>query len=94
MCLTISGEEDGHCGIGVIHRGIPHDGACPPGGGAHGGSQYPWPKGGRGVLKLWPECPAGGGGGQYLAGGDGGGYVEVCPAVGDPPHGIMSFEPK
>jgi hypothetical protein len=43
--LTVGGEEEGRCdcGIGVIHGGIPH-----------GGSQYPWPEGGGGVLKLWP----------------------------------------
>jgi hypothetical protein len=29
--LTISGEEEGHCGcgVGVVHGGIPHGGACP-----------------------------------------------------------------
>jgi hypothetical protein len=46
MCLTVSGEEEGRCGVGVIHRGIPHGGTCPPGWGAHGKGQYPWPKGG------------------------------------------------
>jgi hypothetical protein len=40
MCLTISGEE-GHCEVVVVHGGIPHGGACPPGGAAHGGGQYP-----------------------------------------------------
>jgi hypothetical protein len=54
-CLTVGGEEESHCGcsIGVIHGGIPHDGACPLTGGAHGSGQYPWPEGGGGVLKLW-----------------------------------------
>jgi hypothetical protein len=33
MCLTIAADEGGCCD--VIHRGIPHGGACPPGGGAH-----------------------------------------------------------
>jgi hypothetical protein len=54
-CLTVGGEEEGHYGYGVVHRGIPHSGACPPAGGAHDdGGQYPWPKGGGGVLELWP----------------------------------------
>jgi hypothetical protein len=81
MCLIIGGEEEGHCSI--VHRGIPHGGACPPGEGAHsiGDGQYPWPNDGGGVLELWP------GGGQYPAGG-GGGHVKVCVAVRDPPHGI------
>jgi hypothetical protein len=52
MCLTVGGEEEGRCSIGVIHGGIPHSGACPLGGGAHDGGQYPWPKGGGGVLEL------------------------------------------
>jgi hypothetical protein len=44
--LTIGGEEEGCCGVGVIHGGMAHDGACPLAGGAHdGGSQYPWPEG-------------------------------------------------
>jgi hypothetical protein len=53
-CLTISGEEEGHygCGIGVVQGGIPHGGACPPAGGAHGNGQYLWPRGGGGVLEL------------------------------------------
>jgi hypothetical protein len=50
MCRTIGGEEEGHCGISIIHVGIPHDRPCPPGGGAHGGVRYPWPEGGGGVL--------------------------------------------
>jgi hypothetical protein len=29
--LIIRGEEKGHCDVGVIHGGIPHGGACPPG---------------------------------------------------------------
>jgi hypothetical protein len=41
MCLTIGSKEEGRCGVGVIHGGISHDKACLPGGGAHGGSQYP-----------------------------------------------------
>jgi hypothetical protein len=51
--LTVGGEE-GRCGcdVGVIHKGIPHGGACPPTGGAHGGGQYPCPKSGGGVLEL------------------------------------------
>jgi hypothetical protein len=40
-CLTVVGEEEGHCGVGVIHGGIPHGGAYPPARGAHGGNQYP-----------------------------------------------------
>jgi hypothetical protein len=38
-CLTMGGEEEGRygCGVGIIHGGIPHSGACPPIGGAHGG---------------------------------------------------------
>jgi hypothetical protein len=40
-------------------------------------------------MELWPEWPAGGGGGQYPAGGDGGGHVGGYPAMGDPPHDIM-----
>jgi hypothetical protein len=46
MCLTIGGKEEGRYSVGVVHRGIPHDGACPLGGGAHGGSQHPWTEGG------------------------------------------------
>jgi hypothetical protein len=54
------------------------------------------------VLELWPGWPAGGGGDQYLviggggkypARGGGGGHIEGCPAVGDPPHGIMGVRP-
>jgi hypothetical protein len=54
------------------------------------------------VLKLWTGCPArdGGGqyppegdGGQYPAGGHGSGHVRRCPAVGDPPRGIMGARP-
>jgi hypothetical protein len=75
----------------------PPGGACPPVGGAHGGSdQYPWPKGGGGVLELWPGWPARCGGGQYPPeGGDGqypprggDGHVGGCQAMGDPPIGI------
>jgi hypothetical protein len=53
-CLTVGGEEEGRCscGVGVVHGGIPQDGACPPAGGAHGGSQYLWPKCGGGMLEL------------------------------------------
>jgi hypothetical protein len=59
-----------HC---VIHRGIPHGGACPLAGGAHdGGGQYPWLESGGGVLELWPGWPAGDGGGQYAPEDDGG----------------------
>jgi hypothetical protein len=87
-CVTVGGEEDGHCDVTVVHGGIPHGGTCPPAGGAHGGDQYPWPEGGRGVLELWSRCQAGGGGVQYLAGGGGGDHIEVCPAAGDPPHDI------
>jgi hypothetical protein len=76
--------------------------ACPPVGDAHGGGQYPWPEGGRGVLELWLEWSAEGGGGQYpargsgnqyLAVGGGGGHVGSCPTAGDPPHGIMCVGP-
>jgi hypothetical protein len=45
------------------------------------------------VLELWPGCPTGGGGGQYPAGGDGGGHVEVCSGARDPPHSIMGVGP-
>jgi hypothetical protein len=47
-CLTISGEEEGQCGcgVGIVHGGIPHGGACPLAGGAHGGDHYPWPESG------------------------------------------------
>jgi hypothetical protein len=74
MCLIIGGEEEGHCSI--VHRGIPHGGACPLGEGAHSISdgQYPWPNDVGGVLELWL--------------GGGGGHVKVCVAVRDPPHGI------
>jgi hypothetical protein len=41
MCLTIGDEEEGRSDVGVVHRGIPHDRACPPSGGAHDSSQYP-----------------------------------------------------
>jgi hypothetical protein len=42
-------KKKGCCGIGVVHRGIPHGEACPLGGGAHGSGLYPWQKvGGRG----------------------------------------------
>jgi hypothetical protein len=44
MCLTVGGEEEGRCGIDVVHRGITHGEGCPLGGGAHGSGQYPWPK--------------------------------------------------
>jgi hypothetical protein len=96
-CLTVGGEEEGHCGcgcdVGVIHRGIPHGGACPPAIGAHGGGQYRWPEGGGGVLELWPVWLARGGGGQYLAGGSGGGHIDVCPVAGDPPHDTTCVGP-
>jgi hypothetical protein len=26
ICLTVGGEEKGHCDIGLVHGGIPHDG--------------------------------------------------------------------
>jgi hypothetical protein len=54
------------------------------------------------VLELWPRWPARddgghypleGGGGQYAPGGGDGGHVRGCPAVRDPPHGIMSGGP-
>jgi hypothetical protein len=48
MCLTVSGEEEGRCGVDVVQGGIPHDGACPQGGGSHNDGQYPWPEGGQG----------------------------------------------
>jgi hypothetical protein len=101
MCLTIDGEEQGRCGVSVIHGGIPHDGACPLGGGAHGDGNYPLPEGGGGVLELWPRCLVGGscsqylgrgGGGKYPAGG-GDGHIEVCLVVGDPPHSITDVGP-
>jgi hypothetical protein len=43
-CITVGGEEEGRysCSVGVIHGVVPHGGACPPAGGAHGGSQYLW----------------------------------------------------
>jgi hypothetical protein len=78
-CLTIGGEEDG---------------AFPPARGAHGGGQYPWPEGGGGLLELRLAWLAEGGGGQLYAGGGGcGSHVEVCPVVGDPPHGITGVGP-
>jgi hypothetical protein len=82
-CHTVDGDEEGRCGcgVGVIHRGILHDGAYPPAGGAHGNGQYLWPEGGGVVLELWHGWPAGGGGG----------HVEVYPVVGDPPHDITCF---
>jgi hypothetical protein len=100
-CLTVGGEEEGHCNcsVGVIHGGIPHGRACPLAGDAHSGNPYHWPEGGGGVLELWPrwstggggsQYPPGGGGGQYLARGDVGGHVELCLAIGDPPHSITS----
>jgi hypothetical protein len=101
-CLTIDGEEEGRCGVDIVHGGIPHGRAYPPARGAHGGGQYPWSEAGGGVLKLWSEWPArggggqypaGGGDGQYAAGGGGGSHVKVCPAVGDPPHGITGVGP-
>jgi hypothetical protein len=92
MCLTIGSKEEGRCGIGVIHGGIPHDRACPPGGVAHSGGKYPWLEGGGGVLELLPRCPAGGGGGQYPAGSSGS-HVEVCLVVGDRPCDIMGVVP-
>jgi hypothetical protein len=95
-CLTIGGEEEGRygCSIGVVHRGIPHSEACPLVGGAHGDGQYPWPKGGGGVLELWPGWPTRGDGGElYAGGGSGGSHVKGCPAMGDPTHGITGFGP-
>jgi hypothetical protein len=94
-CLSVSGEEEGRCGCGVsvIHRGIPHGGACPPSGGAHGSGQYPWPKGGRGVLELWPGWSAGGGGSQYPVGGSDGIHIKGSPTMGDRPHGITGVGP-
>jgi hypothetical protein len=65
-CLTIGGEEKGHCGCGIgvaSTEAFPNDEACPPAVGAHGGGQYPWPEDGGGVLELWPRWPAGGSGG-------------------------------
>jgi hypothetical protein len=89
-CLTDDGKEEGRydCGIGVIHGGIPHGGACPPAGHVCGGGEYPWPKGGGGVLGLWlgwqvggggDQYPVGGSGGQYPAGCGGGGHVKIFP---------------
>jgi hypothetical protein len=94
-CLTVGGEEEGHCGcdVGVVHRGIFHSKACPPAGGAHDGGQYPWSKGRGGVLELWPGWSAGGGCGQYPAGGGGSSHIEVYPIAGDPPHGIPGVGP-
>jgi hypothetical protein len=51
-CLNVSGEEEGRCVCDVVQKGIPHGGACPPAGHAHGSGQYPWPEGGVGVLEL------------------------------------------
>jgi hypothetical protein len=31
MCLTVGGEEEDRCSVGVVHGGIPHGEACPPG---------------------------------------------------------------
>jgi hypothetical protein len=41
--LTVGGDEEDRCGYGidVVQGGIPHDGACPPTGGAHDANQYP-----------------------------------------------------
>jgi hypothetical protein len=94
-CLTVGGEEEGRygCNVGVINRGIPHGGAYPPTGGAHGSGQYPWPECGEGVLELWPGWPAGDGGGLYSVGGSCGGHVEVCSTVGDLSHDITDVGP-
>jgi hypothetical protein len=101
-CHTVGGEEEGRCGcgVGVIHGGIPHGEACPPTGGAHGDGQYLWPRGGGGVLELWPawrigcgggQYPPGGGGSQHLAGSGGGNNIKVCLATRDPPHSITGI---
>jgi hypothetical protein len=92
MCLTINGEEEGCCGIGVVYEGTPHSEACPLDWGAHSSSQYPCPEGGGGVLELWPRSPAGGCGDQYLAGGSGS-HIEACPAIGDHSHDITDVGP-
>jgi hypothetical protein len=57
MCLTVSSEEEGSCGIDVVEGGIPHGGASPPGGGADDGGQYTSPKGGgsTGTLAWMPD---------------------------------------
>jgi hypothetical protein len=80
------------CDVGVVHGGIPHNGACPLVGGAYGGDQYPWSEGGGGVLELWLGWSDGGGGSQYPPRG-GGGHVEGCPAVEDPSHDITGVGP-
>jgi hypothetical protein len=58
-CITAAGEEGGH--YGAIHGDIPHGGACPPGGGAHGigDGQYHWLGSWGGVSELRPR------GGRY-----------------------------
>jgi hypothetical protein len=43
MRTIVDGEEECHYGVVVIYGGIPHGGAFPLAGGAHDGSQYPWP---------------------------------------------------
>jgi hypothetical protein len=45
------------------------------------------------VLELCPVWPAGGSGGQYLAGGGGDDHVGFCPGAGDPPHDITGVGP-
>jgi hypothetical protein len=101
--LTIGGEKEGHCGVSVVHGGIPQGGACPlVGGTPDSGYQYSWPEGGGGVLKPWPVWTAGdnnsqyptwGGGGQYLARGGSGGHIGGHPTAGDPTHDIVGVGP-
>jgi hypothetical protein len=92
----IGGEEEGCCGcvVGVVHGGIPQDGACPLAGGAHsGGGQYSWPGRSAGTLawmadwrQWWPVStwrrwrPV-----STCIGG--------CSAVGDPLHDITGAGP-
>jgi hypothetical protein len=97
-CLTVSGEEEGHCGYGFRHCPQKHS----PWWGLPSRWRCPWWQplslaqrcvGGGGVLELWPGWPAVGSDGQYLDRGGSGGHVVACLATGDPHHSITGVEP-
>jgi hypothetical protein len=59
MCLTVSGEKEGHCGIGVVTEAFPMGGGCPPGQVPTAAASIPSPKVGEcwnSSLDAWLEA--------------------------------------